>query len=111
MAKFEVYQSGKKDEFRFRLKGLSAPGLSRLTISWSDKTVVAKWDETPNPLERDDLSKFRPELVPATYDQPLFCGNEYVVPVLIERNGRFEIFSGLIHYKTSLPATGKNPVT
>lgn len=85
---------GKLYKFRFRLKGLSPPGLSRLTISWSDKTVFAKWDETPNPLERDDWSRFRPELVPATYDQPLFCGSEYAVPVIIERDGSHEIFSG-----------------
>lgn len=81
-------------KFRFKIKGLSSPGVCRLRISWSDKNVYAKWDETPNPLEGDDLSKFRPELVPGTFDQTLFRGNEYSVPIVIENNDYREVFSG-----------------
>ena len=79
-------------KLKFKVKGKNSPGLSRITINWFGESVFAKWDETPNPLRND--SEFRPELVPATYDQPLFNGQEYLVPLIIENNGEYEIFSG-----------------
>lgn len=81
-------------KLRFKIKGRSSPGVCRLRISWSDRNVYAKWDETPNPLDDDNLSKFKPELVPGTFDQPLFKGIEYSVPIVIENNGNREVFSG-----------------
>ena len=81
-------------KLRFKIKGLSSPGICRLRVSWSDKSVYAKWDESPNPLEDDDLSKFKPELVPGTFDQPLFRGIKYSVPIVIENNANREVFSG-----------------
>lgn len=81
-------------KLRFTLRGCTEPGLCRVTIHWCCKSVFAKWDEAPNPLESDDLSKFKPELVPATYDQPVFFNHEYSVPVVIEKEDKREIFSG-----------------
>jgi len=81
----------------FTLRGRSQAGLCALAIEWGQadlRTVFAKWDETPNPLENDDLTAFRPELVPNTFYQPLFLGRPYRVPVLIQSNSAFEIFSG-----------------
>ncbi|MEW8332898.1 MAG: hypothetical protein AB2558_20465 [Candidatus Thiodiazotropha sp.] len=79
---------------RFKLKGKSTPGLTRMTISWCCNKVFAKWDEAPNPIDEDDMKKFNPVLVPSTYDQPIFCGNEYNVPIVINDNSKYEIFSG-----------------
>jgi hypothetical protein len=83
---------GELHKIKFKLNGVSSPGLSRMTISWCGNSVFANWDESPNPLHDD--SEFRAELVPATYDQPIFNGNEYSVPLIIQNNGRYEIFSG-----------------
>lgn len=78
----------------FELGGRRDPGLSCLTIEWAGRQVFAKWDEAPNPLEADRLDAFRPELVPATFYQPLFTGKRYSVPILVQRDGRPEVFSG-----------------
>ncbi|MCU7905914.1 MAG: hypothetical protein KZQ76_08650 [Candidatus Thiodiazotropha sp. (ex Epidulcina cf. delphinae)] len=93
---FAVVESNFGDlyKLRFQLRGCVEPGLCRMTIQWCCKSVFAKWDETPNPLENDNLSKFKPELVPATYDQPLFFKHEYAVPLVIKNEGKSEIFSG-----------------
>ena len=81
-------------KLRFTLKGRAVPGMCCLRIEWRGRFVFAKWDEAPNPLEGDDLRRFRPELVPATFYQPLFLRRRYLVPVMIEREGRREVFSG-----------------
>jgi hypothetical protein len=81
-------------KLRFRLKGRLAPGFCALQIEWDGKTLFAKWDETPNPLEGDDPNRFRAELVPATFYQPLFIGREYRVPIVIERDASLQVFSG-----------------
>jgi len=81
-------------KIQFRLRGRASPGLCRFDIHWDGRQVPAKWDEAPNPLEADDLNQFRPELVPATFYQPLFQRRDYAVPILIERNGQLEVFSG-----------------
>jgi hypothetical protein len=65
-----------------------------MTINWCGKQVFAKWDETPNPLDEDDIQKFNAGLVPSTYDQPIFYGIKYSIPILINVNSKFEIFSG-----------------
>jgi hypothetical protein len=89
-----VFNGGTLHKMRFKVKGLESPGLSCLNIGWCCKNVFAKWDETPNPLEAGNANTFRPELVPATYYQPLFCSREYTVPIVFENNGKYEIFSG-----------------
>lgn len=81
-------------KLRFTLRGRSVPGFCCLRIEWSGGSVFAKWDEAPNPLAGDDPNRFRPELVPATFFQPLFLRRQYTVPILIEREGRVEVFSG-----------------
>lgn len=80
-------------KLRFTVKGRLSPGLCALEIEWNGRTVFAKWDETPNPLEQDDPSRFRPELVPGTYYQPLFTDREYIVPIVIERDDICQVFS------------------
>ncbi len=81
-------------KLRFKLKGRSAPGFCGLQIEWSGGNILAKWDETPNPVRGDDPRQFEAALVPATFYQPLFLGREYAVPIVIEHDGRQEIFSG-----------------
>ena len=81
-------------KLHFTLRGRANPGLCCLRIEWSGRSVFAKWDETPNPLERDDPSRFVPELVPSTYYLPLLVKHPYAVPIVIEHNGQREVFSG-----------------
>jgi hypothetical protein len=74
----------------FELKG-RAPGLSFLEIRWrldqgQALSVIAKWDETPEPLMRpapfSPDEHFRPDMVPATFYQALFPGRAYSVPIV-----------------------------
>jgi hypothetical protein len=81
--------------FRFKVIGSLDPGLCCLQIKWPSGRVFGKWDETPNPLQSDDLTQFRPEPVPATFYQPLFIDTEYSIPVIVaDLNGNCDIFSG-----------------
>lgn len=75
LRKFEsvAVNGGTLHKMRFSVGGSETPGLSCLNIEWCCKNVFAKWDETPVPMDSNE-NKFRPELVPATYYQPLFCG-------------------------------------
>ena len=86
--------AGTLHKLRFKIWGFQTPGLSSLNIEWCCRNVFAKWDETPNPQEEGESTKFRPELVPSTYYQPLFCGKEYTIPIIIESHGKHDIFSG-----------------
>lgn len=90
----DKFNLGSLYRFRFRLKGSTNPGLSCLQIQWPEGSVLGKWDEAPNPLAND--RQFKPELVPATFYQPLFFGKEYSIPVIIKPKGKeqFEVFSG-----------------
>lgn len=81
-------------KLHFRLMGVTPPGLCRMNIAWSDRAVLAKWDETPNPTAEGNSPRFRPELVPATFDQALFLGQEYHVPIIIGQGDKYEVFSG-----------------
>ena len=81
-------------KLKFRIGGFDCPGICQLRIEWADKSTYAKWDETPNPLENDRLDSFRPELVPFTYNNLLFHGVEYAVPLVYEDGGSREVFSG-----------------
>ncbi len=81
-------------KFRFKLKGRRSPGFCCLRIEWCGRSVLGKWDETPNPVDRDDPNQFRPELVPSTFFVPLLLKQEYSVPIVIEHDGKREIFSG-----------------
>jgi len=101
-------------KIHFMLIGKQHPGICQLEIKWDNKSVLAKWDESPAPLEvveengkqvdivQDEdgdwvAKKFLPHSVPATYYQPLFLNKEYAVPILYKKeNGatKFEIFSG-----------------
>ena len=96
------------------LIGKQHPGICQLEIKWNNKSVLAKWDETPAPLEvveengeREDIikdkdgdwiaKKFLPHSVPVTYYQPLFLKKEYAVPIIYKKekaSKEFEIFSG-----------------
>jgi len=81
-------------KLHFIVKGRRSPGICRMQIRWDGKSVFAKWDENPNPLDRDVLGAFRAELVPSTFDQTLFNGEEYFVPVVIENGATRKVFSG-----------------
>jgi hypothetical protein len=71
-----------------------SPGTSMFEIRWKNQKCLAKWDEMPNPLQNDKLSKFVPELVPSTFFQPLIPGREYQVPLIIsESNSNLMIFN------------------
>jgi hypothetical protein len=89
---------GKLFKLQFTLKGRSAPGTCCLEIRWQKNKVLnkvfAKWDETPNPSTDDTPNGFQPSMVPATYYQPLIPGRGYAVPILIEQDGGYEIYSG-----------------
>ncbi len=86
---------GTLHKLNFRIHGKQHPGICQLEIQWNSKSVKAKWDETPNPLENDDLNKFKPELVPATFYQPLFLEKDYFVPIIHEDDEKqLSIFSG-----------------
>jgi hypothetical protein len=83
-------------EFRLTPWGWMDPGTCTLTIEWRGGSTFAKWDETPNPLNRDRLDSFRPELVPATFCAPIHARATFTVPILIEpagNTGQREIFS------------------
>ncbi len=82
----ETFNLGTLYKLQFTLKGRAQPGTCALSIGWKGHSVFAKWDETPNPLENDDPTRFRPELVPSTYYQPLFLNKIYRVPVIIKSN-------------------------
>ena len=98
--KFGILYKIKFKISRRRLKIFPArhPGICSLEIEWCGNKVFAKWDENPNPLDRDRMDspkRFRPELVPLTYFQELFKGKKYYVPILHEdENGNFTVFSG-----------------
>lgn len=81
-------------KLRFRLGGRASPGVCGMRLEWPGGDLFAKWDETPNPLERDDPNQFRAELVPLTFYQPLFHGRDYVVPIVVEESGGYALFSG-----------------
>ena len=96
----------------FELAGRPA-GLSFLEINWrldepEPLGVIAKWDETAEPLVQPDpfspTQQFRPDMVPATFYLALFPGREYSVPIVADVTGGpaggdpafagLEIFSG-----------------
>jgi len=88
------FNLGQLYKLHFKLSGRAYPGLCCLRIEWSGRSVLAKWDETTNPVERDDPTRFVPELVPSTYYLPLLLKLEYAVPIVIEHEGKREVFSG-----------------
>jgi hypothetical protein len=52
-----------------------------------EKGTLAKWDETPEPVETNPVTgqvENPPNLVPATFYLPLHGGDEYTVPILID---------------------------
>ncbi|MEW5805173.1 MAG: hypothetical protein AB1721_00355 [Patescibacteria group bacterium] len=84
-------------KLRFKITGRQNPGICQLEIRWNGNSVKAKWDETPNPLENDQMNQFRAELVPATFYQPLFLQQEYKVPIVHRENNygqQLSVFSG-----------------
>ena len=82
-------------KLKFKIEGKQYPGICQLEIRWSNKSVKAKWDELPNPLQDDNIDSFRPELVPVTFYQPLFLKRKYSVPIIHkDDNERLSIFSG-----------------
>ena len=82
-------------KLKFKIMGKQHPGICELKIEWDNKSVNAKWDEAPNPLQNDDMNNFRSELVPATFYQPLFLNKEYTIPIIHrDKNENLSIFSG-----------------
>lgn len=84
-------------KLRFKITGRQNPGICQLEIQWNGNSVKAKWDEASNPLENDQLDKFRAELVPITFYQPLFLQQEYKVPIVHQENNngqQLSVFSG-----------------
>jgi hypothetical protein len=78
-----------------------APGTCAFEIRWrgpddAERNVLGKWDETPNPFDRDIRGSrtFRRERVPLTYYQPLFLDREYRIPILMKDGDRWRVFSG-----------------
>lgn len=76
----------------FKLEG-RPPGLSFLQIEWRldeppPRSVLAKWDETAEPLVRPTpfapVEQFRPDMVPPTYYHALFPGRKYSVPIVVD---------------------------
>ncbi|MBU1631304.1 MAG: hypothetical protein KKH49_05840, partial [Candidatus Omnitrophica bacterium] len=60
-----------------------------------DYSTFAKWDEKPNPLKRDNINEFIPELVPATFYQNLFLKRKYKVPVVVkDAENKYFVFDG-----------------
>jgi hypothetical protein len=68
----------------FKLAGEDSPGFCAMQIKWRGHAVFGKWDETPNPIEKDQVNNFRIELVPQTFYQPLFFDREYSIPILAD---------------------------
>ena len=94
-------KAGQLFKLRFMLTGRVSPEWGAVEIEWRNsgeprRRVFAKWDERAMPLDRHRPDEFRPELVPATYYQPLVTGRVYDVPVLFEdaATGRIDVFSG-----------------
>jgi hypothetical protein len=84
---------GTLHKMQFRITG-GDPGKCQCEIRIGDDTFYAKWDETPNPVEGDVLSGFRPEMVPATRQQRLYPDSDYMIPILISDGGSICIFDG-----------------
>jgi hypothetical protein len=96
---------GRLYKLRFRLAGRTSPEFCALEIRWEltasgeggrHQQVFGKWDDAAMPLEGHDLDRFRPELVPNTYFQPLINDRVYDIPFLFESldRQRIDIFSG-----------------
>ncbi len=89
---------GELIKLKFKITGKQNPGVCQLELQWCDNSVKAKWDEAPNPIKNDDCNEFKPELVPATFYQPLFLNKEYNVPIIHKENinsvEKFTVFSG-----------------
>jgi len=92
-------------KLNFKIYGKQHPGICQLEIKWDEKSVKANWDETPNPIKEDKIIKdkdgdwvpetFLPEVVPATFYQPLFLEKDYLVPIIHKDDkGQLSIFSG-----------------
>jgi len=89
-----IVNFGELYKLRFILYGYSNPGSCSCEIITSKGKTFAKWDESPNPLENDDLDKFVPEKVPSTFFQTLYTKKEYSIPIIIKVNSTYYIFDG-----------------
>ncbi len=78
----------------FTLKGNESPGICSCEIVVGDKVRFAKWDEAPNPLLDDKLSKFVPEKVPQTFHQNLYVNKVYRLPIIVCENRKYYVFDG-----------------
>ncbi len=77
------------------IKGSTNPGLTQVSITYGEKEVNAKWDEKPNPLEKDNLDFFKPELVPDTQYFNTFSNKIYKIPIIHkDSEGNVSIFCG-----------------
>ena len=84
-------------KLRFVIKGYNDPGIACIRIDSKGYSTFANWDEAPNPLKKDNIKDFIPEMVPSTYFQPIFLKKEYKVPVIIkekEEDNKYFIFDG-----------------
>jgi hypothetical protein len=75
---------------RFKAKGSTVGTATSIRLRWGPapaQATIAKWDETPEPVETNPVTgagENPPNLVPATFYLPLYAGEEYTVPVLID---------------------------
>jgi hypothetical protein len=94
-----AYEGGQLYKIVFEITGRTPPGTCVVELEWPGnergrqwERTFAKWDETAIPVSN---GVFRPELVPATYFQPLIPRREYAVPVLYKSpRGERVVFSG-----------------
>jgi len=81
-------------KLKFKVWGLRSPGFCEFQIHWGRNMVRGKWDESPNPLHKDDLNQFEPALVPQSFFLPLMLKQYYTVPILHEDDKSLTVFSG-----------------
>jgi hypothetical protein len=102
--KKEELKNCKKKEYLYKIlvviSGCTSPGYSELYIKWKDKSgknksVKAKWDELPNPIND--------AMIPSTTTYLVIKKGTYYIPVIHEDvDGNLTIFSGWWFFRDSL---------
>jgi hypothetical protein len=101
LERIPAYDGGHLHKLWFELLGPSAPGVCSIELTYGDLSRFAKWDEAGAPLTWNGA--FWPDLVPSTSMQVLHLGRVYSVPIVYERDGQYQLFSGWWYGRRQAP--------